>query len=148
VFLGDNPDNSIIPGGLWSNVQRPPLTGENAESDLNKKDKNNVRFIRSKSGNRIIFDDTKDNEKLQIISSDNSRLEFAASGTKLLFRTDGEMKISAKGKITINGKECRINASKSFLSQSKDMKLESKGKDINIKAGNAIGIKGNGINLN
>jgi len=71
AFMGDNPDSPIVLGTVWSQKQKPPMTEENAESELNKDGKNNLRFIRSRSGNRIIFDDTKDNEKIQMISGGN-----------------------------------------------------------------------------
>ena len=149
VFMGDNPDNPILLGGLWSNKQQPPVTGENKSSDLNKDGKNNLRFIRSRSGNRIIMDDTKDNEKIQFISSGStSRIEITAKGTGLLLHTGKGMKISAKGAINIEGERCNIKMKKGLLAQSENIKLESKGKDINVKAGNIITVKGNGINLN
>lgn len=149
AFMGDDPDSPIVLGAVWSNKQRPPLTEENAESELNKNGKNNLRFIKSRSGSRIIFDDTKDNEKVQLISNGStSRIELAAKGTNLLFKTNGVVKVSANGKIIINGKECKIKASNGILTQSKDIKLEGKNKDVNVKAGNAIGVKGDGINLN
>jgi uncharacterized protein involved in type VI secretion and phage assembly len=147
AFIGDNPDLPIVLGVIWSNKQRPPMSEENAESELNKDGKNNLRLMRSRSGNRVIFDDTKDNEKIQMISSDGtSRIELAAKDTKILLKTTGVMKISAKGKVTINGKECIINAKKGFISKSENIKVE--GKEVNVKAGNAIGVKGSGINLN
>jgi len=149
VFMGDNPDNPILLGGLWSNKQRPPVTGENKGSDLNKDGKNNLRFIRSRSGNRMIMDDTKDNEKIQFISSgSSSRIEIAANGTGLLLDTGKGIKISAKGAVNIEGERCNIKMKKGLLAQSENIKLESKGKDVNVKAGNSITVKGNGINLN
>jgi uncharacterized protein involved in type VI secretion and phage assembly len=149
AFEGDNPDCPFVLGCIWSIKQRPPVTGEseNAESERNKNGKNNLRFFRSRSGNRIIFNDTKDNEKIQMISSgDSSKIELASHGTNMLFKTTGVMNISAKGKITINGKECRINIKKGIITQSKDIKLD--GKNVNVKAGNSVTVKGNGINLN
>jgi len=149
AFEGDNPDRPVVMGCIWSIKQRPPRTGEkeNAESEFNKNGKNNLRFISSRSENRIIFNDTKDNEKLQmIVSGDAARMELAAKGNNMLFKTTGVMKISAKGNVTINGKELRINVKKGIITQSKDIKLE--GKNVNMKAGNSITVKGNGINLN
>jgi uncharacterized protein involved in type VI secretion and phage assembly len=148
AFLNDNPDMPVMIGGLWSNVQRPPVTGENAESEFNRNGKNNLRFIRSREGSRMILDDSKGKEKIQLVSAkDSSRIELSAEDKKILLKAS-VVRMSSSGKIIFNGKECIIKASKGIITQSKDIKLESKGKDINVKAGNAIGIKGNGINLN
>ena len=146
-FIGDNPDLPYVSGVIWNMKQMPPLTGENAESERNKNGKNNLRFIRSRSGNRMILDDSKDKEKIQMITAkDAARIEATAEDKKILVKAS-IVKITASGKILVNSKECIIK-SKSVITQSKDIKIESKSKDINIKAGNAIAVKGKGINLN
>jgi len=149
VFMDDNPDLPVVMGSVWSLKQRPPETGENAESELNRNGKNNLRYICSRSRSRMVFDDTKGNEKIQLISSDSaSRIEIRASDTGVLLDTSKSVNIKAKGTVNIEGERCNIKMKKGLQIQSENIKVESKGKDVNIKAGNAIGIKGNGINLN
>ena len=150
IFVGDNPDNPILLGCIPSIKQRPPQTGEkeNAESEFNKNGKNNLRFINSRAGNRIIFNDTKTNEKIQLISSGSiSRIEITAKDTGILIETAKNIKIGAKGTINIEGETCKIKVKKGLQIQSENIKIEGK-KEVNVKAGNSITVKGNGTNLN
>ena len=149
AFMDDNPDLPFVIGSIWSIPQMPPVTGENAASERNKDGKNNLRFFRSRSGNRMIFDDTKGNEKIQMISCDSaSRFEIRAIDTGILFDTSKGLRMSAKEAVNIEGETCNIKMKKGLQVQSENIKIESKSKDINIKAGNAITVKGSGINLN
>ena len=146
AFLGDNPDLPIMLGGFWSNVQMPPVTGENAESERNKNGKNNLRFIRSRSGHRVVFDDTKGDEKMQLISSSGAmKFEFLVKDSLIRMVSKG-MDMQALKRILFSGEECVVKAKKGFVSKSENIKVE--GKNVNVKAGNAITVKGNGINLN
>ena len=146
AFIDDNPDLPIMLGGLWSNVQRPPQTGENAESEFNRNGKNNLRFVRSRSGNMMVFDDTKGDEKIQLISASGTvRLELLSKDSLIRMVSKG-INMSAKGKIRLSGEECIIKARKGLKAKSENIKVE--GREVNIKAGNSIAVKGNGINLN
>jgi len=148
-FIGNNPDYCIVTGSSWNNIQKPPITGENAESDLNKDGENNLRFIKSRSGHMIIMDGTKGNEKIQFISGDGkTRFELIAKGTLLNIKTDGDMKISAKGKILIEGEERFIKMKKDFSGKGENIKVEGKSKEVSIKSGKNHIVKGTGINLN
>ena len=69
AFIGDNPDLPIVLGVVWSNKQRPPMTEENAGSELNKDGKNNLRFMRSRSGNRVIFYTIRNGKKYSFCCS-------------------------------------------------------------------------------
>ena len=146
AFFGDNPDLPFVLGGAWSIKQKPPMTGENSESEFNKNGKNNLRFIRSRSGHMIIFDDTRGDEKIQIISaSGEERIEMLAKDFLIRIKSKG-IRMTAKGNIVLSGEKCIINAKKGFVNKSENIKLE--GKNVNVKAGNGITVKGSGINLN
>jgi uncharacterized protein involved in type VI secretion and phage assembly len=148
AFIGGNPDNCVVTGSSWNTVQKPPLSGENAGSDLNKDGENNLRFIKSRSGHRIIFDDKKGEEKLQILTGDGStRFEFLAKASCLKLTTKKDLKISAKGKVLIEGEEGSIKMKKGIINQGENIKIDGKSKDISIKGKNII-IEGSGINLN
>jgi len=148
AFLGDNPDMPFVLGTQHSIKQPPPKTGENTASDLNKDGKNYLKLFKSDSGNMLIFDDTKDNEKIQIISSKGvSRIEIRAKDTGMLFSTGKGMKFSAKGNINIEAEECNIKVKKGLLMKSENIKAEGR-KNVNVKAGNSMAVKANGINLN
>lgn len=149
TFIGDTPEGGIVLGSVWNDSQKPPESGENKGSDLNKDGKNNMRFIKSRSGHKIILDDKQGEEKIQIISGDGgTRFEFLAKDKVLNLKTDKDLKISAKGKISIEGEEGTIKMKKGLLNQGENVKIEGKSKDVNIKAGKNVVVEGSGINLN
>ncbi len=65
-FPGDT-DNCVVMGGIRTARLQPPVTGENAKSDLNKNGRNNLRFTRSKNGHQVIFDDTSGDEEQAVL---------------------------------------------------------------------------------
>jgi uncharacterized protein involved in type VI secretion and phage assembly len=82
-----------ILGALWNGIDKPPITNEDG--------KNNQRVIKSRSGHKIVLDDTEGNE--QIIIQDKT----------------------GKNKIVINSKENKMN-----IQVEKDLTIETKGKII------------------
>ena len=83
-----------------------------------------------------------------ISSGNTSRMEITAVDTGLLLQTSKGMKISAKGTVNIEGETCKIKMKKGLQTQSENIKIEGKSKDVNVKAGNGITVKGQGVNLN
>ena len=59
MFLAGDINHPIVVGGSWSQVDPPP--------ENNQEGKNNFRLIRSRSGLRMIFDDSK---KTKVVLSD------------------------------------------------------------------------------
>jgi uncharacterized protein involved in type VI secretion and phage assembly len=148
-FIGDNATTGIVLGSAWNSKQLPPESGENTGSDLNKDGDNNLRFIKSRSGHKLILDDKKGEEKVQVITGKGkTRMEFLAKEGSLKITTDKNINISAKKKLIINGQEGTIKMKKGLLNQGENIKIEGKGKDINIKAGKNVVVEGSGINLN
>ena len=89
-------------GSIWSEAAQPPETGENGDADLNQDGKNSLTFIKTKSENMLIFDDTDGKEKIQIIDSKtNSRIEFIAEDKKLSISTDEEIDMTSVGKYNV-----------------------------------------------
>lgn len=145
-------DNSTIPycviGSLWSNEIKPPASDENSDADFNQDGNNSLHFIKSRAGNKIIFDDTDSKEKIQIISADNtSRLEFSAEDELINLETENDIQISANGNIQLNAEEISIESSKETNISSESFQISSS-KELNINADKDITIKGSGIALN
>ena len=57
-FLGGDISAPIVLGSLWNKEDKIP--------DQKANDKNSVKSIRTKGGHEIIFDETKDKEKIEI----------------------------------------------------------------------------------
>jgi uncharacterized protein involved in type VI secretion and phage assembly len=127
-FENGEPRRPYVLGALWSKVDAPPARDGNET-------KNNWRFIVSRSGHMLKFDDTAGSEKIEIVDKSGShkiiidsvapkiRIECASgdieisapSGTlkvdaqSIDVRASGEMKLVAAGKLTLQGATVNIN---------------------------------------
>ena len=64
VFESSNIDNPIVVGTLYGPKNGPPSSG--LSGDFNEDGKNNLRFIKTKSGNCLSFDDSPGKESIQM----------------------------------------------------------------------------------
>lgn len=149
LVMGDSRDSQIVLGSFWNAKFTPPETGENTDADLNGDGKNSLTFFKSKSGNMIILDDTKDKEKIQIIATGGkSRFEIDNENKLINMETDKDIRFSAKGAISIQAEEkISLTAKKGFSIESEDFTIKAS-KEINIEARKDMTLKGSGIALN
>jgi uncharacterized protein involved in type VI secretion and phage assembly len=87
--LGD-PTRPYILGSLWSRADPPP-------PDDGQADKNNWRFIRSRSGHIIRLDDTAGAERVEIVGKDERRrivIDVAKEKIQIVCDT-GDVEVSA-----------------------------------------------------
>ena len=148
-FIEDNSERGIVLGGIWSNKQPPPQTAENKGSDLNKDGKNNLRFIKSRSGHKIILDDKDGEEKLQIISSNSAtRHEFLVKEKKINIKTDVDLRLSAAGSLGIKAEKGKLSFDKGLKVEVDELSVESKGKNTKLKGSQNITLDGSSVTLN
>lgn len=148
-FLGDSSEQGIVLGNIWSDNQKPPETGENSGSDLNKDGDNNLRFIKSRSGHMIIMDDKDGEEKLQFIVADGkTRWEMSTKDKLLNIETDQDLSITAKGAFTLEADESEFKFSKSASISADGIVLETQSKDISLKSSANVAVEGTTIKLN
>jgi uncharacterized protein involved in type VI secretion and phage assembly len=144
---GENNKKAVI-GSVWFSGGEPPVTGENSDADLNQNGKNSLKFIKSRSGNMIIFDDTEGDEKIQIISSDGkSRFEFLNADEMINLETENDITISAKGIVSIQAEEIEIISEKQINVSGEEIQVSAK-KAMDIVSDKEMTIKGSGIALN
>jgi uncharacterized protein involved in type VI secretion and phage assembly len=125
--LGD-PRRPYVLGGLWSKVDTPPRDDGDAE-------KNNWRFIQSRSGHILKFDDTKGSERMELIAKDGKhKIVIDSSGDKIqILCESGNVEIKAPaGKVQIEASEAEIKTSGSMT----------------LQAGGEMTIKGSVVNIN
>jgi uncharacterized protein involved in type VI secretion and phage assembly len=102
-----DPRRPHLLGALWSKTDTPP------PDDGNPTD-NNWRFITSRSGHLIKFDDTDGSEQIEIVGMDKKRrIVIDCSKKKIEITCDeGDIAISApKGDLTIDAKNVKVTAS-------------------------------------
>jgi len=130
-FLNGDVESPVVVGALWNQGDTPPAQNSDGA--------NNIRMIQSRSGHKIVFDDSDDSgaEKLELLSAsghrvtlddatgagkitieDNGggRIEFDAVAQKISIRTNLEVTmeatnitINASGVLTLQGGVVRIN---------------------------------------
>jgi uncharacterized protein involved in type VI secretion and phage assembly len=87
-----------ILGGLWNKKDKPPEKNDDGE--------NNKRLIKSRSGHRIILDDTEDKEKIIIQDkSEKNTITIDCEKDTMTIQVEKDFIIEAKGKVTIKSKD-------------------------------------------
>lgn len=102
AFLAGDARHPIVIGALWNGVDTPP---ETMDAD------NNRRSITSRSGHRLLFDDTNGSEKvvLETQGGDRLTLDDAAGGTVTLEHSNGAtIRIDNTGTVSIRANN-RVN---------------------------------------
>src|SRR5262249_51354897 len=88
AFENGDPRKPHILGALWSHTNQPP--------DTNADGQNNKRFIKSRSGHLIRFDDTDGAEKVEIIDkSGNNTLTFDTTSNTVTIVSAKDVNINA-----------------------------------------------------
>ncbi len=135
-------------GSLWFSGGEPPVTDENTDADLNQDGKNSLIFLKSRSGNMMIFDDSEGAEKIQLISSGGkSRFEFLNADEMINLETELDITIGAKGLISIQAEEIEMNSKKHINMSGEEIQVSAK-KAMDIVSDKDMTIKGSGIALN
>jgi uncharacterized protein involved in type VI secretion and phage assembly len=125
--MGD-PRRPYVLGALWSKTDTPPKDDGNAE-------KNNWRFMQSRSGHILKFDDTAGAERIEVVDKGGKhKIVIDASGDKIQILCDsGNLEIKAPaGKVEIEASEAVIKTSGSMT----------------LQAGGQMTIKGSVVNIN
>ncbi len=128
AFLQGNIRFPYILGGIWSTTDTPPKDDGQAK-------KNNLRFIKSRSGHLIQLDDTSGKEKIEIIDKGNKhKITIDCSAKKIQITCDaGDIELSAKaGGIKLEAQRIELKATTT----------------MNLEASAAMTIKGKPVNIN
>ncbi len=122
-FEMGNPDYPFVMGSLY-----------NGKNNFGKrsKEKNNLKSIKTRSGNEILFDD---NGKITIRNNHNTMELTCADDGKILIQTDGDMEFTAGLNMAFNvGKDLEISvAENTRIKLAKDM-------DLNVGENMLVGV--------
>jgi len=134
AFEHGNPDMPYVLGGLWNGTDKPPAS--------NSDGKNDVRTIRSRSGNQIRLTDTDGDASIEIIdSSGKNTIVIHAKDNSITITSAGDITISAdNGKLKLSGKSVEITATATVTAEG------SQGMDL--KSSGQLTIKGSAVNIN
>jgi uncharacterized protein involved in type VI secretion and phage assembly len=117
-----------IIGSLWN--------GKDKVHETNADGKNNLRVIKSRSGHKVIFDDTDGKEKITIIENTEKRKIVIDSSAKTIdiINEDGDINITAGGNIN-------IKTDKNFNVKAGSNIKEEASMNVDIKAGSNLTAK-------
>ena len=146
LVLDNSQFNKIVVGRLWSHSEKPPETGENPDADLNRDGKNSLSYVKTHSGNMLIFDDTEGKEKVQIIAQ-GSRIELLPAEEKISLTTEHDLAVHAKGRLSLCAGEIEIESEKDIHLGGKGISVSAE-KDFLMSADKDLNIKGSSIALN
>jgi uncharacterized protein involved in type VI secretion and phage assembly len=116
-----------ILGALWNQEDTPP-------ADDGEPTKNNWRFIKSRSGHIIKFDDTAGGEKIEIIDKDGSRQVVLDSVNKKIqvICDDGDVEVLAgSGSVKVEATTVEVKASGNMTLEASGT-MTIKGATVNI----------------
>lgn len=149
AFIAGSYTNGVVLGGVWSDSQKPPETKINSGADKNKDGKNNLRFIKTRSEQMIIFDDTDGDEKIQIMSPKKvAKVEFLAKKKKIIIESKANIEIDSAKKIKISADTGELKFKKELKIEADNVEITSSGKNVKLKADQNIEVKGQSVKLN
>jgi uncharacterized protein involved in type VI secretion and phage assembly len=122
-FDNGNLESPIIMGTLYSEKNKVPLS--NRDGDLNSDDKNNLKFIKTKSGHMLCFDDSNDEGAIILKDRDGRSFEI----------NSGEKNILIKD---VSGHEIIINEKELLIKNKEGSKITIQGSKISIEASASI----------
>lgn len=121
-------------GALWNGEAKPPF--DNADG------KNNLRFIKSRSGHLIRLDDTENAEKIEIIDkTGNNSITIDSKENTITIESAKDVIIQApQGRISLSAQNIEIESTA-------DTKVEAQ-TTLDLKASANLTIKGQMVNIN
>ena len=134
AFGHGDPRHPFVIGALWNGTDKPPE--DNADG------KNDKRFIKTRSGHMLRFDDKDGSEKIEIVDKGGKNsIVIDTAGDKVTITSGKDVVIDApSGKITLNAQDVEIKASASG-------KFET-GSGLDLKASGTANLKGATVNIN
>ncbi|KAB2897392.1 MAG: hypothetical protein F9K40_12960, partial [Kofleriaceae bacterium] len=142
VFVHGDIERPVVIGSLWNQKQMPP--------ESNADGKNDVKVIKSRSGHRIIFDDTNGSERVIVVdSTKKNKVSLDVKEKTTSIECSGDITIKAKAKVLIHGKSVQMTSKDgdTTIKSGADQKIETAGA-LDVKASGTITIEGSQVNLN
>lgn len=154
-FEYDDPRRPYVLGGLWSSVDLPPADDGNTPE-------NNWRFIRSRSGHLLKFDDTAGGERIELVDKDGElrlvvdtaggKIELAqertGSSTITIDAASGDITVAAPGhKVAVEARDIEAQATGNVSVKGTQVSVEATG-SMTLKAGGQLVIQGALVKIN
>jgi phage protein D/phage baseplate assembly protein gpV len=125
AFEHGRPESLFVVGALWN--------GRDAQPDANSNDKNDLRFIKSRSGHLIRLDDTDGKEKIEIVDAKGkNRVTLDTATGDVTVESGNDLVLKApKGAIRLEGKSIEASSTGDTAVDAKG-KLSLRGSTVDI----------------
>ena len=133
-FAHGDPRYPFVLGALWNGKDAPPETNEDG--------KNAKRVIVSRSGLRILLDDSDGAEKVEVADKEGAlTIVVDVAAKKISLTSNGEIELAAAdGAVSINAKELKLESSA-------DTTIKAGG-SMTVEASSTLTLKGSTVNIN
>jgi phage baseplate assembly protein V len=132
AFADGDPSKAYVLGFLWNGVQKPPLATEQQKD---------VRVIKTKGGKTITLDDS-DKSGVRITDEKNNSIVIDSAGNKISVSSQGDLEITAKGKLTISGAQVIVQ------NTGGSVKADLSNTGMQLQGGQSIKLSATMIDLN
>lgn len=131
AFADGDPNKPYVLGFLWNGLYRPPIPRERQQD---------VRVIRTKSGKRIVFDDSEGGNDIEIVDEEGNSIFINTKDKSIQIESKGDLAIKAAGTLTLNAKEVVISTG--------DVKAQMTATTMTLNGGENIKLSATSIDLN
>jgi len=147
AFYSGNTNAGVVLGGVWTTNQKPPKL-DLGGSDFNEDGKNTKRYLRTRGGNRIAFDDMPGDQKIMFVNQQSiNKIDFLAKTKEIKINSRNKVIVKASKKMKIKAKKGKITFDKDFNIECKNLNIEAT-KNINIEGSQFVEFKGQNVKLN
>ena len=122
-------------------MDTPPYANEDGE--------NNLRVFQSRSGHRLTFDDTKDDERVELIlHNEEIRVIWDAANKTIGVYSGKHIIVEAKETISVKCKDFILEADKTIGFKSGDSTEIKAGSDCSVDGGGQLTLKASMTHIN
>lgn len=133
-FEGGNLDHPVILGSFYGKKAKPGPSGR--AGDFNANGKNTLRYLKTRTGHLLCFDESDDNAGIVVQDKENRKFEIQTTKKKVLISDEKGNKIELDGKnIEISTSKANIKLSENQMNLSfQSSKVQIEENEMQIKA--------------
>jgi len=139
-FEHGNFERAIIVGSLYNGKDQPPYANEDEE--------NNLRVFQSRSGHRLTFDDTKGEERVELVLG-NEEISIICDDAegKISVYCGGDINITTKDRFSIVSQEFVLKADEVEITAGSDIVMTG-GSEASVEGSAQISLKAPNVTVN